>query len=100
MPLLDTLPLSNGGHAMADAAPPAPAKRAAPSNGAPGGPAAVQHSNGGANVAARAAAPPPVVDSVLDLIGATPMLRVTRFDTGPCQLFIKLENVNPGGEAG
>lgn len=41
--------------------------------------------------------PPPVVDSVLDLIGATPMLRVTGFDTGACELFLKLESCNPGG---
>lgn len=35
--------------------------------------------------------------SVLDLIGHTPLLELTRFDTGPCQLFVKLENQNPGG---
>jgi cystathionine beta-synthase len=38
-----------------------------------------------------------VVDSVLDLIGHTPMLRVRRLDTGPCELFLKLESANPGG---
>ncbi|HET7931890.1 MAG TPA: pyridoxal-phosphate dependent enzyme [Rhodanobacteraceae bacterium] len=38
-----------------------------------------------------------VVDSVLDLIGHTPMLRVKRLDTGPCELFLKLESANPGG---
>ncbi len=38
-----------------------------------------------------------VVDSVLDLIGATPMVRVARLDTGPCDLFLKLESANPGG---
>ena len=36
-------------------------------------------------------------DAVLDLIGNTPMVEVTRLDTGPCQLFLKLENQNPGG---
>ena len=36
-------------------------------------------------------------DAVLDLIGNTPMVEVTRLDTGPCGLFLKLENQNPGG---
>src|SRR5262245_39635213 len=35
--------------------------------------------------------------SVLDLIGNTPMIEVQRLDTGPCRLFLKLENQNPGG---
>lgn len=35
--------------------------------------------------------------SVLDTIGNTPLLKVTRLDTGPCELFLKLENQNPGG---
>ncbi|MDO1559854.1 cystathionine beta-synthase [Brevundimonas sp. 2R-24] len=35
--------------------------------------------------------------SLLDLIGNTPMVEVTRFDTGPCRLFLKLESQNPGG---
>ena len=35
--------------------------------------------------------------AVLDLIGNTPLVEVTRFDTGPCRLFLKLENQNPGG---
>ncbi len=35
--------------------------------------------------------------SVLQMIGNTPMLEVTRMDTGPCRLFLKLENQNPGG---
>ena len=35
--------------------------------------------------------------SVLDLIGNTPLVEVTRFDTGPCRLFLKLESQNPGG---
>ncbi|AYF89073.1 MULTISPECIES: pyridoxal-phosphate dependent enzyme [unclassified Pseudomonas] len=35
--------------------------------------------------------------AVLDLIGNTPLVRVTRFDTGPCTLFLKLESQNPGG---
>lgn len=35
--------------------------------------------------------------SVLDLIGNTPLVKLTRFDTGPCELFVKLENQNPTG---
>jgi cystathionine beta-synthase len=35
--------------------------------------------------------------AVLDLIGNTPLVEITRFDTGPCQLFMKLESQNPGG---
>ncbi|HVN01477.1 MAG TPA: cystathionine beta-synthase [Caulobacteraceae bacterium] len=41
--------------------------------------------------------PWPPVKSSLELIGRTPMLEVTRLDTGPCRLFLKLENQNPGG---
>ncbi len=39
----------------------------------------------------------PVYASVLDAIGNTPMHEVTRLDTGPCRLFLKLEDKNPGG---
>ena len=39
---------------------------------------------------------PPVVDSVLDLVGNTPLLRLTRF-APDLQLFSKLEYLNPGG---
>ncbi len=35
--------------------------------------------------------------AVLDLIGQTPLVEVTRFDTGCCRLFLKLESQNPGG---
>lgn len=35
--------------------------------------------------------------AILSMIGDTPMVRVTKFDTGPCALFLKLENQNPGG---
>ncbi len=38
----------------------------------------------------------PLAD-VLSLIGNTPMVATTGFDTGPCQLFLKLENQNPSG---
>ncbi len=40
---------------------------------------------------------PRMAQSALDLIGGTPMLQLSRFDTGPCALFVKLENQNPGG---
>jgi cystathionine beta-synthase len=35
--------------------------------------------------------------NVLDCIGNTPLVELTRFDTGPCRLFAKLENENPAG---
>src|SRR6186713_1896199 len=35
--------------------------------------------------------------SVLDLIGDTPLIEVTRIDRGPCRLFLKLESANPSG---
>ncbi|HXV73685.1 MAG TPA: cysteine synthase family protein, partial [Sphingomonadales bacterium] len=35
--------------------------------------------------------------NVLEMIGRTPMIRVSRLDTGPCELYLKLENQNPGG---
>ncbi|RYD15650.1 MAG: pyridoxal-phosphate dependent enzyme [Lysobacteraceae bacterium] len=38
-----------------------------------------------------------VHDSVLELIGNTPMVKAQRLDTGPCELFLKLESANPGG---
>jgi cystathionine beta-synthase len=38
-----------------------------------------------------------VNQSVLELIGRTPMVRAQRLDVGPCELFLKLENNNPGG---
>lgn len=37
------------------------------------------------------------VTSVLSMIGNTPMLELTKLDTGPCRLFVKLENQNPAG---
>lgn len=37
-----------------------------------------------------------VVDSVLDLVGRTPMLKTHSIDTGLCDLFLKLESQNPG----
>jgi cystathionine beta-synthase len=35
--------------------------------------------------------------SVLELIGRTPMVKTQRLDAGSCELFLKLENANPGG---
>ncbi|HEY5037103.1 MAG TPA: cystathionine beta-synthase [Chthoniobacterales bacterium] len=35
--------------------------------------------------------------AILSLIGHTPLVEITRMDTGPCQLFVKLENQNPTG---
>jgi cystathionine beta-synthase len=35
--------------------------------------------------------------SLLDLIGNTPLLKVRSLDTGCCELFLKLESQNPGG---
>ena len=39
----------------------------------------------------------PVYENVLEGIGKTPMVRVSNIDTGPCELFLKLEANNPGG---
>ncbi len=36
-------------------------------------------------------------EDALGLIGNTPLLKLSRFDTGPCELFVKLEQQNPGG---
>jgi cystathionine beta-synthase len=35
--------------------------------------------------------------NILELIGNTPIVEVRRLDTGPCRLYLKLENQNPGG---
>lgn len=40
---------------------------------------------------------PKPTDNLISMIGKTPMVQLTKFDTGPCQLFVKLENQNPGG---
>jgi cystathionine beta-synthase len=36
-----------------------------------------------------------VFNSVLDLIGNTPIVRINHLDTGPCELLVKLESQNP-----
>ncbi len=38
-----------------------------------------------------------VYSNILDMIGKTPMLEVSRLDTGDCRLFLKLELMNPAG---
>lgn len=38
-----------------------------------------------------------VFANALEMIGRTPMLKLNRFDTGMCELFLKLEMMNPGG---
>ncbi len=38
-----------------------------------------------------------VHDSILDLIGETPIVRINHLDTGLCTLYMKLESQNPGG---
>src|ERR1700726_495033 len=36
-------------------------------------------------------------DNVLDMIGKTPLFAARHLDAGPCSVFVKLENQNPGG---
>ncbi len=38
----------------------------------------------------------PACNDVLSLIGNTPLVRISRIDTGPCELYVKLENQKPG----
>ncbi len=38
-----------------------------------------------------------VYSNILDMVGRTPMLEVSRIDTGQCRLFLKLELANPAG---
>jgi len=37
--------------------------------------------------------------AVLELIGNTPLVRISRFDTGPCTLFLKLESQTPAARS-
>ena len=39
----------------------------------------------------------PVFHNVLESIGNTPLIEARKLDAGPCRLFLKLENQNPGG---
>ena len=36
-------------------------------------------------------------NNLLEMVGNTPVVRINNIDTGPCELFVKLENRNPGG---
>ncbi|MBR7035553.1 MAG: pyridoxal-phosphate dependent enzyme, partial [Bacteroidales bacterium] len=38
-----------------------------------------------------------VYNNILDTIGNTPVVQLSRLDTGVSSLFLKLENQNPGG---
>jgi len=38
-----------------------------------------------------------VFESALEMVGETPMLHITQIDTGPCELYLKLEMMNPAG---
>ena len=40
---------------------------------------------------------PMFTGDITQLIGNTPIVKLTQFDTGPCSLYVKLENQNPGG---
>jgi cystathionine beta-synthase len=40
---------------------------------------------------------PAAIRGVLPLIGNTPLVRLESFDTGPCELYVKMESQNPGG---
>src|SRR5574337_2202684 len=41
--------------------------------------------------------PMTINNSVLELIGNTPIVKAQRLNAGPCELFLKLESANPGG---
>src|SRR5258706_15407858 len=51
------------------------------------------------NMASASHSFPPQINNpaILSLIGRTPVLEISRCDTGVCQLFIKLETQNPTG---
>lgn len=38
-----------------------------------------------------------IYHSVTEFIGHTPLIQLHKLDAGPCSLFLKLENQNPGG---
>ncbi|MGH8655241.1 MAG: pyridoxal-phosphate dependent enzyme [Gammaproteobacteria bacterium] len=38
-----------------------------------------------------------MTSNIIELIGNTPLVELSGFDTGLCRLFVKLENQNPGG---
>src|SRR5258708_23396870 len=41
--------------------------------------------------------PPQAQDTILASIGNTPLVATHGLDAGPCELYLKLENQNPGG---
>src|SRR4051794_10361036 len=81
------IPLSEGPHSVEPSASRIPARMSA------------RHSRGklGASPSSIRKHPVAAMSDVLSLIGNTPLVRITRIDTGPCELFLKLENQNPGG---
>ena len=38
-----------------------------------------------------------VYSNILDMVGNTPLLKIINIDSGICELFVNLENLNPGG---
>ena len=38
-----------------------------------------------------------IYSNILEMIGRTPLLRTNNMDTGPCELLLKLELMNPDG---
>ncbi len=62
-----------------------------------GGPAIISSMTQTSSKSAVRTAVPPVYSSVLEMIGNTPILELTKMDAGPCRLFAKLENMNPAG---
>ena len=38
-----------------------------------------------------------VYSNILEMVGNTPLLKINRIDTGCCELYLKLELMNPGG---
>jgi cystathionine beta-synthase len=54
----------------------------------------------GANIKGRTMPASPATSAnpaILSMIGNTPLVQVSKFDTGLCTLFLKLESQNPGG---
>src|SRR5690606_18416064 len=69
----------------------------------PGGRLQPERAGSGSGGAGRMNGPLPAApsmaihDSILELVGDTPVIRARRLDTGPCTLYLKLESQNPGG---
>ena len=40
---------------------------------------------------------PTINNSLLEMIGNTPLLEIKNIDVGVCRLFVKMESQNPGG---